>query len=173
MDLSRFSPIDLLRLNADAVVELRGRGVVRTLNAPLGDYAEWLFCQAFHWEVADNSTKDVDARDDEGTRYQIKGRRLVQPNTSRQLGAIRRLDERNFDVLAAVLFDADFSVMRAALIPHSLVLASAKRVENTNSWRFMLRNGVWECEGVRDVTNALVTAQSLDWPRSSVATDAT
>ena len=161
MDLSTLSPINLLRLNADTLLELQRQGVLRTSNAPLGDYAEWLFCRAVGWNVADNSAKDFDAIDERGTRYQIKARRLVKPSTSRQLGAIRRLNEGNFDVLAAVLFDADFTVMRAALVPHSVVLEDAKWVEATNSWRFMLRDSVWDWEGVRDVTGELRKVQSL------------
>jgi hypothetical protein len=39
--------------------------------------------------------------------------------SSRQLGALRDLPAQGFDVLAAVLFQEDDRVLRAALIPHS------------------------------------------------------
>jgi len=159
MDLSTLSPIDLLRLNAHTLVELRDRGFIRTLNAPLGDYAEYLFCKAFVWKIADNSAKDYDATDPQGKRYQIKARRLVKSNTSRQLGALRRLTENNFEVLGAVLFRADFTVLKAALIPHSVVLAGAKKIDATKSWRFMLHDAVWNLDGVQDVAEELRNAQ--------------
>lgn len=37
---------------------------------------------------------------------------------SRQLGALRELSAQGFDVLAAVLFQEDYRVLRTALIPH-------------------------------------------------------
>jgi hypothetical protein len=52
-------------------------------------------------------------------------------NNSRQLGALRDLPAQGFDVLAAVLFQADCRILRAALIPHARVVDLAKRVERT------------------------------------------
>jgi hypothetical protein len=96
----------LLELHADLLAELRKRGVVRSANAPTGDYAEALFASAFGWELNTNSSADADAVDADKVRYQIKCRRLVTPKGSRQLGFIRRLPDRPFDRLAAVLLDA-------------------------------------------------------------------
>lgn len=159
MDLKQFELVDLLRLNSATIDELRDRKILTTSNAPLGDYAEWLFRKAFHWEPAGNSNKDVDAIGSDGTRYQIKARRIHPRNKSRQLGALRRLDEQNFDILAAVLFDENYTVMRAALIPYQLVFENAKRVEATNSWRFYLRDNVWTWHGVTDVSSTLSATQ--------------
>jgi hypothetical protein len=71
-------------------------------------------------------------------------------NNSRQLGALRDLPAQGFDVLAAVLFQADCRILRAALIPHARVVDLAKRVERINSWRFLLRDVIWSVPGVRD-----------------------
>jgi hypothetical protein len=51
-----------------------------------------------------------------------------------------------------VLFNEDYSVLRAALIPHAVAVAHASFVERTNSHRFLLRDEVWNVHGVRDVT---------------------
>jgi len=134
--------------------------VIRSSNNPVGDYAETLFCRAFCWEQAPNSEKDADAIGGDGVRYQIKGRRLTRHNGSRQLGALRRLPEKNFNVLAGVLFREDFSVLRAVLVPHSVVADRAKYVQATNSWRFILTDDIWSCNGVVDVTNKLVSEAS-------------
>ena len=40
-------------------------------------------------------------------------------------------------------------------IPHARVVELAKRVEGTNSWRFLLRESVWSVADVRDVTEDL------------------
>ena len=150
------SASELLAAHAQITDELRQRGVTRSANNPAGDYAEHLFCRAFGWRQADNSVKSYDAIDDRGgTRFQIKSRRLTAANTSRQVSALRGLDGDCFDFLAGVLFNKDFSVYRAAIIPHSVVLANAKYGAHTNSWRFFLRDGLWETAEVVDVTKQL------------------
>lgn len=158
-ELLDLSPLKLLRLNAEVLEELRRREILTTSNATLGDYAEWLFRRAFGWLPAGNSAKDVDAVGADGTRFQVKVRRLNRRNGSRQLGALRRLDEGRFDFLAAALFNEDFTVMRAALIPLAIVQQQAAKVDATNSWKFMLRDQVWDEPGVKDVTAALVAVQ--------------
>lgn len=94
-----------------------------------------------------------DATNAEGSRFQIKGRRLHKHNTSRQLSAIR--DLAGFDVLAGVLLDAEFAVARAALIPSSVVRDRSTFTKHTNSHRFMLRDDIWDAAGVKDVTGDL------------------
>ena len=83
------SVAELLVLHAQIGEELRERGVVRSANNPTGDLAEYLFCRAFGWQQAPNSERGYDATGADGTRYQIKGRRIHHRNKSRQLSAIR------------------------------------------------------------------------------------
>ena len=149
---------DLLLLYSQIMGELRAREVVRTSNSPVGDYAELLFARAFGWQLEGNSAAGHDATDEQGLRYQIKARWLTKANGSRQLSAIRRLHDQTFDYLAAVLFDANFKVTRAIIIPHALVASRARRREHTNSWLFMLEDRVWLAPGVRDVTAELAVA---------------
>jgi hypothetical protein len=144
--------------------ELRVRGVIRSSNNPTGDLAEYLFCKAFGWTQAGNSNPNLDAIGSDGTRYQIKGRRLTQHNGSRQLSAIRDLDGRNFDVLAGVLFSKDYSVQRAALIPYPVVSSRCAFVSRTNSHKFFLREDVWEAPGVQDVTATLRAVSLHEMP---------
>ncbi len=155
IDLSLRTVKQLLELHAAIGEELRARKIVRSSNNPVADYSELLFCCAFNWDRTENSNKDVDALDDCGTRFQVKGRRPTRHNQSRQLGIIRRLDERSFDDLAGVIFNEDYTVDRAALVPHALVMTNSNYVKSTNGWRFILRDEVWTWEGVRDVTRKL------------------
>ena len=149
---------DLLGLHAGIMDELRRRGVARSANNPTGSLAEFLFCRAFSWEQADNSQRGYDAVDGNGKRYQIKGRRLHRYNRSRQLSAIR--DVEGFDALAAVLFDHQYRVSRAALIPGVVVRERLKFVGHTNSHKFILTDDVWEDRRVRDVTGDLQAVES-------------
>ena len=158
-DLVNYSLKDLLALHVGIMDQLRDRGIMRSANNPTGDLAEYLFCQAFGWQQASNSVKAFDATDGDGIRYQIKGRRLNRFNGSRQLSAIRDLD--GFDMLAAVLFDHDYRIFRAALIPSEVARTRAKFVEHTNSNRFMLTDSIWDAPEVTDVTDALRAVEAV------------
>ena len=151
-DLCTKSIPELLVLHATIMEELRERKVLRSANNPTGDLAEYLFCSAFGWAQENNSAKAFDATSD-GKRYQIKGRRIHRRNRSRQLSAIRDLD--GFDILAAVLFDDEYRIMRAALIPAAVVREHSTYIKHTNSHKFLLRDAIWDVPGVEDVTARL------------------
>ena len=68
-----------------------------------------------------SSTAGYDGIDPQGQKIEVKCRRLTRYNNSHQLSAIRNLEKAHFDFLAGVLFNEDFSVMRAALIPSQVV----------------------------------------------------
>lgn len=155
VDFEKLSSRELLALHASVGDELRRRAITRSSNNPVGDLAEFLFCCAFGWDIAPKSAKAADAMCGNGKLYQVKGRRITARNPSRQLGAMRALDAGGFDHLAAVLFNEDYSVMRAAIIPHSAVLAGSTFIAHTNSWRFLLRETVWDWPETRDVTEAM------------------
>jgi hypothetical protein len=155
VNLTGLTPPQLLVLHSDVADELRRRGITRSSNNPTGDLAEYLFCKAFGWKQADNSQANVDALGADGTRYQIKGRRITRFNKSRQLSAIRDMAGSHFDFLAGVLFNEDYTVLRAALIPHSVALERATFVERTNSHRFLLRDEIWNAPDVQDVSAEL------------------
>ena len=159
MDLAILTPPQLLVLHSQVADELRERGITRSSNNPTGDLAEYLFCKAFGWKQAGNSQANVDAIDQNGIRYQIKGRRATRHNKSRQLSAIRDMAGSHFDFLAGVLFNEDYTVLRAALIPHTVALAKATYVAHTNSHRFLLRDDIWNSPGVRDVTAKLLAVE--------------
>jgi len=154
-DVSELMPRQLLELHAKLEGRLREGGILRSANNPTGDLAEYLFCIAFRWETATNSQAGFDATDSEGKRYQIKGRRIAGLNKSRQLSALRNISDGNFDFLAGVLFDENYGVLRAAIIPHAVILLRAKPQQHTNSHRFLLVENVWDVPGVRDVTTQL------------------
>jgi hypothetical protein len=146
---------ELLTLHAEIMEELRRREVVRTSNSPVGDYAELLFSTAFGWALEGSSAAGHDATDSEGRRYQIKSRRLTSHNESRQLSFLRRLPEKKFDYLAAVLFDARYRVKRAIILPHEGLEARCTFNAHSNAWRFRLEDSCWNMAGALDVTAEL------------------
>jgi hypothetical protein len=150
----------LLADYAGILDELLHRGVIRSTNQPLGDYAEYLVAAALGLALAGNSTSGFDAIGPDGVRYQVKSRRLTAKNTSRQLGFMRGMDAQDdpFDVLVGILFGADFRVERAALVPIAVVRTRAVWVKHVNAWRMMLTDAVWEIPGVSDITDAIRAA---------------
>lgn len=150
MDLTQLTNRQLLQLDAKIKDELKGRGVLRTNNAPLGDYTEHLVVTAFGWSIAPNSEKSFDALSSDGNRIQIKGRRIVEPNGSVQLSAIRNFS--GFDTLCIVLFDKDYNVTRAVLVPSPVAEAQARRQSHTNSYLVFANTRLLEHQDAIDVT---------------------
>lgn len=166
--LSAESAPALLALYSAIVEELHGRGLVRSTNNPVGDYAEYLTARAFGLSLAGNSSIGYDAVSDDGIRYQVKSRRLTPRNSSRQLSAVRGLEPGAdpFDLLVGILFSPDFEVLRAALVPLDVVRQLAVRNDYVNAWRLMLRDSVWAMPGVEDVTDRIrAAANAAPLPR--------
>lgn len=155
VDLKALGLSDLLALHGAIGEELRTREVVRSANNPVGDLAEYLFCKAFGWTQAPNSAKEYDATDDAGRRVQIKGRRVHRRNRSRQVSALRGLEDEPFDLLAGVIFGEDYEIVRAVIVPHAVVLAASTYRRHTNAHTFMLRDAVWDDPNAEDVTSDL------------------
>lgn len=158
-DLAGTSTTELLKLHSEIMEALRARGILRSSNGPAGDYGEHLFSEAFGWVLQKNSATGYDAIDSGCVRYQIKCRRISDHNKSRQLSSLRRLELKPFDVLAGLLFDHEYRVLKAALIPIEVVARLGTFSSHVNAHRFILRDSVWQDPQVKDVTSELVAVQ--------------
>ncbi len=126
INLSALADDDLLRLWTRVMDELLQRGVVRTANNPIADYAESLVATRLDLQLAGRSTAGYDAIARDGTRFQIKARRLLRENANRRLSPIRNLDHDIFDVLVVVLFAADFSTRGIWQMPVDVIRERAR-----------------------------------------------
>lgn len=145
----------LLQLTGAVIDELVSRDINRTGNNPLSDYTEWLVARCLGLKLASTSTQGYDAIDDEGRKYEIKGRRITPRNKSRQLSAIRDIDGEHFDFLIAVVFDAQFEVYRAFKIPRSVVKAKGKYKAHTNSIILHARDSLLTVADVVDLKSKI------------------
>lgn len=155
---SRFRDVgtrELLGTFSEVLDELRARQVMRTSNNPVADFAEYLVSKALGLRLVSNSTAGHDALDESGRRIEIKARRVGKGHKSVQLSAIRGLDSRKFDVLAAVLFSPRFDVEKACLIPFDVVKSEARYVQHVNAWNLIVRPSLWNATGVEDITKVL------------------
>ncbi len=126
-DESQLTVPELLAGYARSLAELRRRGVVRSANAPAGDYAEWLVAKALGGELAQNfSMKSWDVVLATGNRIQVKTRVVSTPIRAGQLqtSPFRSWD---FEDAAFVLLGAeDYRVVRAAMVPVAAVVECAR-----------------------------------------------
>ncbi|WP_311957757.1 hypothetical protein [Halomonas garicola] len=117
-DLALLTDDQLLRLYASVLRVLKNRGVTRSTNNPVADYAEKLVAEGLNLDLVTKSNAGFDALDSaSGARYEVKARRLTPENGSTQLSAIRNLDSAPFDFLVGVIFNEDFSLAYAAMLP--------------------------------------------------------
>lgn len=155
IDISTLSETELLRLHAQTLARLKELGAVRSTNNPVADLAERLAAKLLGGELAPKSHSSIDvivARDGATTTYQVKARRVTPHNRSRQLGALRGMDQKRFDYLIGMLFDEHYAPVKGAIIPWEVVKAHSTYIPHTNAWRFLLRDSVWELPGVRNLT---------------------
>lgn len=155
MDYSTAPTSELLKSYDAILEELRRREVIRNSNPPAGGYAEYLVAKALDLKLENNSNAGYDATDRQQNRYEIKARRVTQHNQSRQLSAIRNLGAHHFDFLVGVIFSPDFSVLKAAIIPHAVVSKNCRFSKHTNSSILILNDNIWDCSGVKDLTITL------------------
>lgn len=133
---------EVLALWSSTIAELKRRGILRSDNTPTGDYAEWVVSRALGLSLQGNSKAGYDAVRADGVRYQIKARRLVTTKTSRQLSAIRNLNQDPFDYLIIVLFGPLFEVLECWQIPIEAVREHATYVAHVNGHRLHARGTV-------------------------------
>lgn len=142
MHLKEMNVQELLRLQAAITGELKNRGVLRTHNNPLGDYTEWLVAKALDLKLQANSKAGYDGIRKNGIRVQIKGRRVTSTNNSRQLSAIRKYASNDFDELAAIIYDEEFNIIEALLIPRDVVGEYALYREHVNAHILILKGPI-------------------------------
>lgn len=139
LDLRSLSTGELLALSRAVLTELKERGVIRTGNAPAGDYAELLVQVATEGELAPNSQRSWDVLTPEGERLQVKARVVTNPRAQgeRQLSVFRSWD---FDAGVIVLFDDTFRVWRAVRVPVETLQAKARYVGHVRGHRVIARD---------------------------------
>ena len=143
----------LLATYESILAELRAREVVRTNDAPAGQYAEWLAWRVLGGDLAANAVKSYDLVTEQKRKVQVKARVLRKPNLvgERQLSPFRSFD---FDDALVILFDRTYQVLRAVLLPKAVVEAKSSYRKHVNGNILIARDTVLG-EGT-DVTERFV-----------------
>ena len=145
--------IELLQAHTTLMEELKRRGVVRSKNQPVADYAEGLVCKKLNLQIVETkSNPGYDAVDSNGIRYQIKSRQPTTENQSTQTSFIYSLEKKRFDFIIGVLFNEDYSVKLALKIPFDIVRKYAKFKKTNNANVLFLRSSLLREQPVEDIT---------------------
>lgn len=145
---------ELFKMYRAILRELTDRGIVRTMNAPAGDYAEYLVAAVTQGVLADNSEKSWDIKTPDGERLQVKCR-VVQEGKrgQRQLSPFRTWE---FDRAVIVLFDDDYEIRRCVALPRSVVEEHATYREHVNGHVMRATDAVLNHPSAEDWTADLV-----------------
>lgn len=155
IDLKGMSVKELLLTHGEILKELNRRNVTRTKNNPVGDYAEWLVTTLLGYQLQTNSNSGFDALGTDGTRYQVKARRVTAKNKSRQLGVIRNLNTDCFDKLIALIFTEDFTLDTALVIPREIIADYATYRQHANGHVLHLRGKILLDDRVESIAHLL------------------
>jgi hypothetical protein len=159
-DLSAFSETGLFSLYRAILRELKGRGVIRTENAPVGDYAEYLVATALGGQLAPNSEKSWDVLGNDGEKIQVKARVVSEPTEPGQL-QLSPFRSFSFDAAVIVLLSAaDYAVSRASKVPRHVVESAAVYRRHVNGSVLFARPEIMGHPEATDLTATLRAAQS-------------
>ena len=159
-DLSTFSESDLFSLYRAILSELKSRGVIRTENAPVGDYAEYLVATALGGQLAPNSEKSWDVLGSDGEKLQVKARVVSDPAGPGQL-QLSPFRSFGFDSAVIVLLSAtDYAVPRASKVPRSVVESSAIYRKHVNGKVLFARPEIMGHPDASDLTETLRATQT-------------
>lgn len=108
---------EMVALYGEVMSELYERGIVRSGNNPVADMAERVIADYYGVEPEPPNQKSYDVVTRDGTKVQVKGLRRIKASR-KGLSPLHTLD---FDILAAVIFERDMSLVEALFIPLDVV----------------------------------------------------
>ena len=138
MDLRSLSVEQLVYFYSSALDELLCRKVIRSAKKPINEYAQWCVATLLGLKCdSENGNFGVDA---DGHHYFIQG--IYLGKGAKENGYVcylKNLRKRKFDFLATVIFDEQFGVKDAWLIPYELVLRYASFNTKSRSYTLVLK----------------------------------
>ena len=157
-ELDFWSNAQLFEQYSTILRELRRRTVIRTNNAPAGDYAEWLVHRALGGRIAPSAQKSYDIETSDGTLVQVKARVVSTKINAgqRQMSPFRSWD---FHKAALVQFsEHNYSVVRAVLVPVGEVRAVSAWRSHVNGSIAHMTEALMTSAGSADITEAIRAA---------------
>lgn len=160
VDVGTLTTTELFALYRRTLAALKDRGIIRTLNAPAGDYAEYLVAAALGGELAANSERSWDVRLPDGTRLQVKSRVVSDPPARSQL-QLSPIRSYGFDAAVIVLLsDEDYSIRRAVRLPREVVEEVGRYSKHVNGYIVIATVALLNHSAAVDLTDLLRARQA-------------
>jgi hypothetical protein len=141
LDLGHLDDASLLLVWSEVMRALKERGVIRSANNPVGDYAEAVVAGWLGGELASNSTAGYDLVTDAGERVQIKARRMTPNSRPSHFSPLRGMDDgQHFDSLVGLVLHEDCRVAEAYQAPWDVVRELARWRPRMNAHLLYLRD---------------------------------
>jgi len=159
VELLTLPPRQLLGAHSLILEELNRRSILRTHNAPSGDYGEWLVAKHFNGKLLSKSAKGVDVETTDGKLIQVKARTVdVASRKASPSSAIRDWD---FTDMVLILFNRlDYSILEAYLAKMEVVKRDLVSYAKHDSKHFIPNiSALKNCENVLDITSDLKATQ--------------
>ena len=138
--LQESSPLELLAAYETIRAELRRRTIVRTNDAPAGQFAEWIARACLGGELAPNSEKAYDLLNPSLGRIQVKCRVLRHGRVGeRQLSPFR--SSEGYDVALVILFESSYSVRSATLLTPAQIAERGRFSKHVNGQVLIVDGG--------------------------------
>lgn len=161
-DLTGAADAQLFEMYGLILAQLKARHLIRTANAPAGDYAEHLVARALGGDLAPNSEKSFDVAAPQYGRVQVKARVVGKKITAgqRQTSPFRSHDYEHAALV--MLSNADYSVRQAVLVSRQMVEDRAVFRKHVNGSILFMRPELMDHSDAIDITELLRAAASTD-----------
>ncbi len=151
--------LELLRQYEAILTELVRRGVSRTYDAPVRQYAEWLAVQRLGGQLAANSVKSYGLCCPELGKVQVKSPIARSGKGGAHLAPFRSFD---FDHASIIIFDTDYCVKSATTIPVDVMRLAGSFRQHVNG-RIVTPTPQLLAQGL-DITDRFATEPSAGCP---------
>lgn len=163
VDLAPYTARELLSLYGAIIDELLRRNLVRTRNAPAGDYGEWLVARALGGSLEPNSAKSWDVRTPAGERVQVKTR--VVGRGTRPSAAWSVFRTFDFDTAVFIrLAQGSYEVEWAVKVPRDALEPVGRYSAHIAGHLVRLRTDLFALHGATDITDAIRAAADTPAP---------
>lgn len=153
MNLNNHSVLELMQMYQYSLIEMERRTVIKKHNNIINDYTFWLVSSRMEMELT--YTKGYDAQRSNGQKVKIISFRNNVNTKSGLIGIIHDRELIFFDELLVVIYNFDFIVDLALLIPKKIIQETKVFNRNLNGYTLRISNTLTKTPGILDVSKLL------------------
>lgn len=153
--LEELNELDLLKMHGKILDIFEKRQVSKTRNQPIAGYSRWLIKNKLGFDQVDNPNEKYDLFDKNKKKYLVRSRQISN-NKNIPFGVIRNIHDKNFDNLITIVFDKDFNIIEAYMIPVDVLLNKVIYNGYQNGYILRVKHLDIIKDEIEDITHMLV-----------------